>query len=172
VTVGVTKGGLAVITSASTQKQRANRQSSFGPTCRLVSSVEAGPGATIGTLNQGYPLLQYEGTVSMRLSLVARLTALDRTTWVAPGPPCGQRRQYTPRCQQWVRTPTGKCWTPGYTDWTSGRGSGPPQVQTRPLGRVPDPSGGGGVQATHSRVPGFQGKEYPDLNQGQAGVRC
>jgi hypothetical protein len=35
---------------------------------------------------------------------------------------------------------------------------------------VPDPSGG--VQATHSRVPGFQGKEYPGLNLGQAGVRC
>jgi hypothetical protein len=55
VTVGVTKGGLAVITSASAQKQRANRRSSFGPTCRLVSSRKAGPGATVGTLNQGTP---------------------------------------------------------------------------------------------------------------------
>jgi hypothetical protein len=27
-----------------------------------------------------------------------------------------------------------------------------------------------GVQATHSRVPGFWDKEYPGLNQGQAGV--
>jgi hypothetical protein len=71
VTVGVTVGGLAVITSASTQKQRANHQSSFSPTCRLVSSPEAGPGATVGTLNQGYPLLQYEDTVHVRLSLVA-----------------------------------------------------------------------------------------------------
>jgi hypothetical protein len=170
VTVGVTEGGLAVITSASAQKQHANRQSSFGPTCRLVSSSEAGPGATIGTLNQGYPLLQYEGTVSMRLSLVTRQTASDPTTWAAPGPPRGQRRQYTPRWQQWVRTPTGKCQTPGYTDRTSGRGLGPPQVQTRPLGRVPDPSGG--VRATHSRVSGFQGGEHPGLNQGQAGFRC
>jgi hypothetical protein len=67
-TVGVTEGGLAVITPASAQKQRANCQSSFGPTCKLVSSPEAGPGATIGTLNQGYPLLQYEVTMSMRLS--------------------------------------------------------------------------------------------------------
>jgi hypothetical protein len=33
-----------------------------------------------------------------------------------------------------------------------------------------DPSGG--VRATHSGVPGFQGKEYLGLNQGQAGVRC
>jgi hypothetical protein len=71
VAVGVTEGGLAVITSASTRKRRANRQSSFGPTYRLVSSPEVGPGATVGTLKQGYPLLQYEGTVPARLSLVA-----------------------------------------------------------------------------------------------------
>jgi hypothetical protein len=70
--VGVSKGGPAVITPTGTQKQRANRQSNFGPTCRLVSSPEAGPGATIGTLNQGYPLLQYEGTVPVRRSLAAR----------------------------------------------------------------------------------------------------
>jgi hypothetical protein len=70
VAVGVTEGGLAVITSADARKRRANRQSSFGPTCRLVSSPEAGPGATVGTLKQGYPLLQCEGTVPMRLSLV------------------------------------------------------------------------------------------------------
>jgi hypothetical protein len=50
-TVGVTRGELAVIVSASAQKQRANRQSSFGPTCRLVSSPEAGLRATVGTLN-------------------------------------------------------------------------------------------------------------------------
>jgi hypothetical protein len=71
VVVGMAEGGLAVITSASTRKRRANRQSSFGPTCRLVSSPEVGPGATVGTLKQGYPLLQYEGTVPARLSLVA-----------------------------------------------------------------------------------------------------
>jgi hypothetical protein len=72
VTVGVTEGVQAVITIASAQKQRANRQSNFGPTCRLVPSPEAGPGATVGTLNQGYPLLQYEDTVPVRLSLAAR----------------------------------------------------------------------------------------------------
>jgi hypothetical protein len=69
--VGVTESGLAEITSANAQKQRANRQSSFGPTYRLVSSPEVGPGATVGTLTQGYPLLQYEDTVPTRLSLVA-----------------------------------------------------------------------------------------------------
>jgi hypothetical protein len=170
VAVGVTEGGLAVITSASARKKRANRQSNFGPTCRLVSSPEAGSGATVGTLKQGYPLLQYEGMESMRLSLVTRQTTPDPTTWAAPGPPRGQRRRHTPRCQQWVRTPTGKCRTPRCTYRTSGWGSGPPEVQTRPLGRVADPSRG--VWATHSKVPGFQGKEYLGLNLGQAGVWC
>jgi hypothetical protein len=72
VTVDVTKDGLTVITIASAWKQRANRRSSFGPTCRLVSSPQASPGATIGTLNQRYPLLQYEDTVPAQLSLIAR----------------------------------------------------------------------------------------------------
>ena len=67
--VGVTEGGLAVITLASARKRRTNRQSSFGPTCRLVSSPEVGPGATVGTLKQGYPLLQYEDAVPVWLSL-------------------------------------------------------------------------------------------------------
>jgi hypothetical protein len=132
VAVGVTEGGLAVITSASAQKKNTNRQSSFGPTCRLVSSPEAGPGATVSTLEKGYPLLQYEGSVSMRLSLVAWRTTHDPTMWTAPGPPRGQERQYTPWCQQWAQTPTGKCRTPGYTARTSGQGPGPPRVQTGP----------------------------------------
>jgi hypothetical protein len=63
VAVGVTIGRPAVIASTGAQEQRANRQSNFGPTCRLVSSPEAGPGATVGTLNQGYPLLQCEDTM-------------------------------------------------------------------------------------------------------------
>jgi hypothetical protein len=71
VAVGVTEDGLAVITSANTRKRRANCQSSFGPTYRLVSSPEVGPGATVGTLKQGYPLLQYENAVHVRLSLIA-----------------------------------------------------------------------------------------------------
>jgi hypothetical protein len=69
--VGVTEGGLAVITSASAWKRRTNRQPGFGPTCRLVSSPEVGLGATVSTLKQGYPLLQCEVTVPMRLSLVS-----------------------------------------------------------------------------------------------------
>jgi hypothetical protein len=68
--VGVTEGGLAMITSTNARKRRTNRQSSFGPTCRLVSSTEVGLEATVDTLKQGYPLLQYEDTIPTRLSLV------------------------------------------------------------------------------------------------------
>jgi hypothetical protein len=72
VVVGVTMGGPAVIASTGAQEQRANRQSNFGPACRLASSPEAGPRATVGTLNQGYPLLQYEDAVPVRRSLATR----------------------------------------------------------------------------------------------------
>ena len=51
VVVSVTMGGPTVIASTGAQEQRANRQSNFGPTCRLASSPEAGPGATVGTLD-------------------------------------------------------------------------------------------------------------------------
>jgi hypothetical protein len=90
--VDVTEGGLIVIISASARKQRANRQPGFGPTYRLESSPKVGPGATVGTLKQGYPLLQCEGAMSMRLSLVVWQTAPDPTTRTAPRPPRGQRR--------------------------------------------------------------------------------
>jgi hypothetical protein len=44
----------AYFTSHTTSMQ----DTSFGPTCKLISSPEVGPGATVGTLKQGYPLLQ------------------------------------------------------------------------------------------------------------------
>jgi hypothetical protein len=66
VAVGMTIGGPTVIASTGAQEQQANRLSSFSPTCRLASSPEAGPGATVSTLNQGYLLLQYEGVVHVR----------------------------------------------------------------------------------------------------------
>ena len=62
--------------------------------------------------------------------------------------------------------------------------AGPLHIRTGPLGRVqdlrvyrPDPRDGSrtslcGVRATLSRVLGFWDKEYPGLNQDQAGVRC
>jgi hypothetical protein len=50
VAVGVTIGRPAVTASTGAQEKRADRQSNSGPTYRLASSPEAGPGATIGTL--------------------------------------------------------------------------------------------------------------------------
>jgi hypothetical protein len=138
--VGVTEGRLAVITSANARKRRANRQSSFGPTCRLISSPEVGPGATVGTLKQEYPLLQHKDAVPTRLSLVEWGAAPVPATWAAPGPPRGQRRRYTPRYQRWVRTPMGKCRTPVHIDRAStgttrtpGTGPGPLCVGSGPL---------------------------------------
>jgi hypothetical protein len=64
--VGVVIGGPTVIAATGARRQRSNRQSDFGPTYRLASSPEAGPRATVGTLNQGYPLLQHEDTAPMR----------------------------------------------------------------------------------------------------------
>jgi hypothetical protein len=79
VAVSVTIGGSTVIASTSAQEQQTNRQSDSGPTYRLTSSPEAGPGATVGTLNQRYPLLLYKDVVHVRRLLVARRTAPDPT---------------------------------------------------------------------------------------------
>jgi hypothetical protein len=54
--------------------------------------------------------------------------------------------------------------------------AGPPTKVQDPHGREPDPWDGSrtplcGVRATHSEVPVFRDKEYPGLDQGQAGVR-
>jgi hypothetical protein len=77
--VGMAIGGPAVIAATGAQEQRSNCQSDSGPTYRLASSPEAGPGATIGTLNQGYPLLQHEDAAPMRRLLATRRTAPDPT---------------------------------------------------------------------------------------------
>jgi hypothetical protein len=54
-----------------TKQAMLRRSTSFGPTYRLASSPEVGPGATVGTLKLGYPLLLYEDAVPTRLPLVA-----------------------------------------------------------------------------------------------------
>jgi hypothetical protein len=90
--VGVTIGGPAIIASTSAQEQQANRQSDSGPTYRLVSSTEAGSGAIVSTLNQGYPLLQYKDVVHVRRLLAARRTAPDPITWAGLGAPRGKER--------------------------------------------------------------------------------
>jgi hypothetical protein len=51
VAVGVTISGLVVTASTGAQGQRPDHQPNSGPACRLASSPEAGPGATVGTLD-------------------------------------------------------------------------------------------------------------------------
>jgi hypothetical protein len=68
--VDVTDGGLAAGTPITNQVMLRQR-TSFGPTYRLASSPEVGPGTTVSTLKLGYPLLLYKDAVPTRLSLVA-----------------------------------------------------------------------------------------------------
>jgi hypothetical protein len=84
--------------------QQANHQSDSGPTYRLTSSSEAGPGATVGTLNQGYPLLQYEGTAPVRHLLVTRRAAPDPHHMGRPKGTTWRGRMIRPRKHRWVRT--------------------------------------------------------------------
>jgi hypothetical protein len=93
--VGVVIGGPIVIAATGARKQRSNRQSDSGPACRLASSPKAGPGATVGTLNQGYPLLQHEDIAPMRRLLATRRTAPDPTGWAGQRTPRGKKRRHT-----------------------------------------------------------------------------
>jgi hypothetical protein len=97
VAVGMTIGGPAVIASTGAQEQQPNHQSDSGPTCRLASSPEAGPGATVGTLNKGYPLLRYEGAAPVRHPQVTRRAAPDPTTWAGLGSTTWQGKIILPR---------------------------------------------------------------------------
>jgi hypothetical protein len=96
VAVGIAIGGPVVIAATGAQEQRSNHQSDSGPTCRLASSPKAGPGATVGTLNQGYPLLQHEDAAPMRRLLATRETAPDPTVWAGQRAPLGKERQHIP----------------------------------------------------------------------------
>jgi hypothetical protein len=53
-------------------------------------------GATVGTPNQGYPLLQHEGITPMRHLLAARRTTPDPTGWAGQRTPRGRRRHRAP----------------------------------------------------------------------------
>jgi hypothetical protein len=90
--VGMAIGGPIVIAATCAQEQRSNRQSDSGPTCRLASSPEAGPGATVGTLNRGYPLLQHEDAAPMPRE-GQRLTP---PAWASQRAPRGKERQHIP----------------------------------------------------------------------------
>jgi hypothetical protein len=106
----------------------------------------------VGTLNQGYPLLQYENTVPVRQSLATRWIAPDPTTWVAPGPPRGQERWYIPGCNQLDRTSTRKRRTHVRTAQTPEYDTGLPSKCAGSLGQGlirPDKD-----RAFHNEVPG------------------
>jgi hypothetical protein len=76
--IDVTEGGLTAGASARALKRCANHRSGHVEAkyklwphqqARILPYV--GPGAIVGTLKLGYPLLLYEDTVPTRLSLVA-----------------------------------------------------------------------------------------------------
>jgi hypothetical protein len=94
--VGKAIGEPAVITAIGAPEQRSNRQPDSGPTCRLASSPEGGPGANVGTLNQGYPLLQHKDAAPMRRLLATRGTTPDPTAWAGQRAPRGKERQHIP----------------------------------------------------------------------------
>jgi hypothetical protein len=93
-TVGVVISGPTVIAATGVQKQRSNHQTDSGPTCRLASSPEAGLGATVGTLKQGYPLLQHKGIAPMRRLLATWRTASNYTGWAGQRAPRGEERRH------------------------------------------------------------------------------
>jgi hypothetical protein len=49
---------------------------------------------TVGTLNQGYPLLQHEDAAPMRPLLVTRGMAPDPTAWAGQRAPRGKERTH------------------------------------------------------------------------------
>jgi hypothetical protein len=92
--VGVVISGPIVIAATGARKQRSSHQTDSGLTCRLASSPEAGPGATVGTLNQGYSLLQHKGIAPMRRLLAARRTAPNSTERAGQRAPHGEERHH------------------------------------------------------------------------------
>jgi hypothetical protein len=91
---GVVISGPTIIVAIGARKQQSNHQTDSGPTCRLASSPEVGPGATFGTLNQGYPLLQHKGIAPMRRLLAARRTAPNFTGWAGQRAPRGKEMHH------------------------------------------------------------------------------
>jgi hypothetical protein len=83
------------------------RSTSFGPTYRLASSPEAGPGATVGTLKLGYPLVLYKDTVPTWLSLSRVVEVLC----VGPSHNSHQPQATTLGPQQCLTPPHGRVWS-------------------------------------------------------------
>jgi hypothetical protein len=133
---------------------------SFGPTCRLASSPEVGPGATVGTLKLGYPLLLYKDKEPTRLSLSRVVEVLcvgpshgSPQSQAAimgpqqhPTPPHGRVRSLHVSREGDILhgvnsglDPQGWFRTPGYTVQTPKVGPRPPLVQAGPLEWDTDP---------------------------------
>jgi hypothetical protein len=93
--------------------------------------------STVGTLNQGYPLLRYKDIAPIRRLLVARRTAPNSTRWAGQRAPRGEERHHAS-----VRPDP----TEGYR--------APINIQVRSprvgpnLGRVPDREGPWGMQGS------------------------
>jgi hypothetical protein len=137
------------------KRTKAARQSptKLWPTCRLVSSLEVGPGAIVGTLKQGYPYYN--------MKTLCRRGYLESRGEQHPTLPRGRfRGRHVSRednTLQGINSGSGPPW----------ESAGPLYIRTGPPGKVqdlhgykPDPWDGSwtplcGVRATHSRVLGF-----------------
>jgi hypothetical protein len=80
------------------------QSTSFGPTYRLATSPEVGPGATVDTLKLGYPLLLCKDVVPTRLSL----SRVVKVLCVGPSHDSSQPRATTLGPQQRLTPPHGR----------------------------------------------------------------
>jgi hypothetical protein len=164
------------------------RSTSFGPTCRLASSPEANPGATVGTLKLGYPLLLYKDAVPTRLSLSRVVMVLcvgpdhdspqSQATTLGPQqptPPHGRvRSRHVSREGGILQGINGESGPPWESAGPLDMQSGPPRLvqdcqcasRTPRMGSRP-PSYG--VRAAHNGVPRSQDKTYTGLEQDPGG---
>jgi hypothetical protein len=168
------------------------QSTSFGPTCRLASSPKVGPGATVGTLILGYPLLLYIDIVPTRLSLSRVVKVLcvgpnhdspqPRATTLGPQqrltPPHGRiRSRHVSResdILQGINSESGPPWEcAGPLDIQSGS---PRLVQDLHVCKpntwngIRTPRMGSGPPTIGSQVPRTEHTQA--LNRTQAGVRC
>jgi hypothetical protein len=168
------------------------QNTSFGPTCRLASSPEVGPGATVGTLKLGYPLLLYKDAVPTQLSLSRVVKVLcvglshdsphPRATTLDPQqrltPPHGRvRSRHVSResdIPQGLNSESGPPWeSVVHLDIQSG----PPRLVQDLHVCNPDPWNGirtpppprYGVRAAHNGVPRTQDRTYSGLEQDPGG---
>jgi hypothetical protein len=65
------------------------------PTARSLSEKRVVCFDSVGTLNQGYPLLQHGDIAPMRRLLATRRTAPDPTGWAGQKAPRGKKRHHT-----------------------------------------------------------------------------